>query len=36
MTEVSVDLIRDLRRGAEDAAVEKWVDARLSSYEVIL
>lgn len=36
MNEVSVDLIRDLRRGAEDAAVEKWVDARLSSYEVIL
>ena len=34
--EVSVDLIRDLRRGAEDAAVEKWVDARLASYEVIL
>lgn len=34
--EVSVDLIRDLRRAAEDAAVEKWVDARLASYEVIL
>ena len=34
--EVSVDLIRDLRRGAEDAAVEKWVDTRLASYEVIL
>lgn len=34
--EVSVDLIRDLRRGAEDAAVEKWVDAQLASYEVIL
>ena len=34
--EVSVDLIRDMRRGAEDAAVEKWVDARLTSYEVIL
>lgn len=34
--EVSVDLIRDLRRGAEDAAVEKWVDARLASYEVVL
>ena len=34
--EVSVDLIRDLRRSAEDAAVEKWVDARLASYEVIL
>ena len=34
--EVSVDLIRDLRRAAEDAAVEKWVDAQLTSYEVIL
>lgn len=34
--EVSADLIRDLRRGAEDAAVEKWVDAQLASYEVIL
>jgi len=34
--EVSGDLIRDLRRAAEDAAVEKWVDARLASYEVIL
>ena len=34
--EVSVDLIRDLRRAAEDAAVEKWVDAQLASYEVIL
>ena len=34
--EVSVDLVRDLRRGAEDATVEKWVDARLASYEVIL
>lgn len=34
--EVSVDLIRDLRRGAEDAAVEKWVEAQLASYEVIL
>ena len=34
--EVSGDLIRDLRRGAEDAVVEKWVDARLASYEVIL
>ena len=34
--EVSVDLIRDLRRAAEDAAVEKWVDARLDSYKVIL
>ena len=34
--EVSVDLIRDLRRAAEDAAVDKWVDAQLDSYEVIL
>lgn len=36
LNEVSVDLIRDLRRAAEDAAVERWVDARLASYEVIL
>lgn len=34
--EVSVDLVRDLRRDAEDAAIEKWVDAQLASYEVIL
>ena len=34
--EVSGDLIRDLRRAAEDAAVEKWVDAQLTRYEVIL
>lgn len=36
LNEVSVDLVRDLRRAAEDAAVEKWVDAQLASYEVIL
>ena len=36
LNEVSLDLIRDLRRAAEDAAVERWVDARLASYEVIL
>ncbi len=36
LNEVSVDLVRDLRRAAEDAAIEKWVDARLASYEVIL
>ena len=36
LDEVSVDLTRDLRRVAEDAAVEKWVQARLASYEVIL
>lgn len=36
LDEVSVDLSRDLRRVAEDAAVEKWVEAQLASYEVIL
>ncbi|MEL0151871.1 MAG: peptidylprolyl isomerase [Halieaceae bacterium] len=36
LDEVSVDLSRDLRRAAEDAAVEQWVDAQLLSYEVIL
>lgn len=36
LEEVSVDLTRDLRRVAEDAAVEKWVEAQLASYEVIL
>lgn len=36
LDEVSIDLIRDLRRAAEDAAIENWVDARLASYEVIL
>jgi len=36
LDEVSVDLSRDLRRVAEDATVEKWVEAQLASYEVIL
>ena len=36
LDEISVDLSRDLRRVAEDAAVEKWVEAQLASYEVIL
>lgn len=34
--EVSADLARDLRRAAEDAAVDQWIDARLARYEVIL
>ena len=34
--EVSADLQRDLRRAAEDDAIEQWVDARLARYEVVL
>ena len=34
--EVSADLRRDLRRAAEDDAIEQWVDARLARYEVVL
>ena len=34
--EVYADLVRDLRKVAEDAAVEDWVDARLAKYEVSL
>ena len=36
LDEVTTDLVRDLKRDAEDAAVDEWVDARLASYEVIL
>lgn len=36
LDEVTTDLVRDLQRDAEDAAVDEWVDARLASYEVNL
>jgi hypothetical protein len=36
LDEVSADLQRDLKRAAEDDAIEQWVDARLTRYEVVL
>ena len=34
--EVVLDLKRDLKRAADNAAIDDWVDARLASYEVVL
>lgn len=34
--ETVVDLKRDLRRKSDDATIQRWVDAQLASYEVVL